>query len=89
MPAIVEADPANLVKLLPLLVGRITSLNKRLGDSVKPGELLFTMNSPEFAQALSDYEKAQASLVFAKQNLTRQQKLTLLQYCGPTRPCNK
>ncbi|HHF7345964.1 TPA: efflux RND transporter periplasmic adaptor subunit [Legionella feeleii] len=77
IPAIVEADPATLIKVLPPLLGRISTLNKRLGDSVKTGEILFTIDSAELAQALSDLDKAKAALVFATQNLKRQQKLTV------------
>ncbi|WP_019216511.1 efflux RND transporter periplasmic adaptor subunit [Legionella tunisiensis] len=77
IPAIVEADPATLIKVLPPLLGRISTLNKRLGDSVKTGETLFTIDSAALAQALSDVDKAKAALVFATQNLKRQQKLTV------------
>lgn len=77
LPAIVEADPATLVKVLPPLLGRITSLNKRLGDPVKAGEILFTIDSADLAQAMSDLERAKAALTFAEENLQRQQKLSL------------
>ncbi|KTD38636.1 cation efflux system protein [Legionella nautarum] len=76
LPAIVEADPATLVKVLPPLTGRITTLNKRLGDPVKAGDILFTLDSPDLAQALSDVARAQASLTFTQANLKRQQRLS-------------
>ncbi|KTC87571.1 cation efflux system protein [Legionella drozanskii LLAP-1] len=77
LPAIVEADPATLVKVLPPLAGRITTLNKHLGDPVKAGDILFTIDSPDLAQALSDVSRAQASLTFNQENLKRQQRLSL------------
>lgn len=77
LPAIVEADPATLIRVLPPLAGRIVSLNKRLGDPVKAGEILFTLDSADLAQALSDVERAKASLIFADENLQRQQRLSL------------
>ncbi len=76
LPAIVEADPATLIKILPPLLGRIISLNKRLGDPVQAGEILFKIDSADLAQAMSDLTRAKASLTFAKQNLKRQQRLS-------------
>ena len=75
LPASVEADPAKFVKVLTPLTGKITSINKRLGDTVKAGDLLFTVESPDFAQAQSDAKKAQAALELARQNFSRQQDL--------------
>lgn len=77
LPAVVEADPATLVKVLPPLTGRIVSLNKRLGDEVKVGDTLFTIDSADLAQALSDVEKANSALILAQENLQRQQKLSV------------
>lgn len=76
LPAIVEADPATLVNVLPPLLGRIASLNKRLGENVKAGEILFTLDSADLAQSMSDLKRAEASLVFADENLKRQQRLS-------------
>ena len=75
LPATVEADPARLVKVLPPMAGRIVSLNKRLGDTVKAGDVLFTIDSADFAQARSDAQKATAALALARQNLERQREL--------------
>jgi cobalt-zinc-cadmium efflux system membrane fusion protein len=75
LPALVEADPARLVKVLPPLAGRIVSLNKQLGDEVKAGEVLFTIDAPDFAQANADALKAQAALTLAQHNLQRQREL--------------
>jgi len=75
LPAIVEADPAKLVRVLPPITGRIISLKKRLGDAVKAGEALFDVESGELANALSDATKADAALVLARQNLNRQREL--------------
>lgn len=77
LPAIIEADPAKLARVQPPLSGRIVSLNKRLGDSVQAGDILFTIDSADLAQALSDVEKAKASLTFAEANLKRQQRLSV------------
>jgi len=75
LPASVEADPSRLVKILPPVTGRIVSLNKQLGDEVKAGEVLFTIDSPDFAQASADAAKAQTALTLAKRTLERQREL--------------
>jgi membrane fusion protein, heavy metal efflux system len=77
LPAIVEANPATLIKILTPFVGRITSLNKSVGDAVKAGEVLFIIDSADQAQAMTDVEKAQSALNFAQENLQRQQKLSV------------
>lgn len=75
LPAIVQADPELTLKVFPPLLGRIVSLDKQLGDDVNVGDILFTINSPELAQAISDVEKATSARVLAKQNFLRQEKL--------------
>ncbi len=75
LPAVVEADPAKLVKVLTPLAGRIVSLGKQLGDPVKAGDVLFTIDSSDLAQASSDAAKAHATLTLAQRNLERQREL--------------
>ena len=75
LPAVVEADPARLVKVLPPLAGRIVRLDKQLGDQVKAGDVLFVMDSPDFAQATADAVKARAALTMAAHGLERQREL--------------
>lgn len=75
LPASVEADPARLARILPPTTGRIVSLNKRLGDAVKAGEVLFEIESSDLAQAQSDARKAQSALALARRNLERQRTL--------------
>jgi cobalt-zinc-cadmium efflux system membrane fusion protein len=74
-PAVVEADPAKLMKVLTPVSGRITRIYKQLGDSVQPGEALFAVDSADLAQAYSDANKARATLALAARNLERQQRL--------------
>jgi len=75
LPAAVEADSARLVKAVPPLAGRIVSLDKRLGDPVRRGDVLFRIDAPDLAQATSDEQKAQAALVLARRALERQREL--------------
>lgn len=75
VPAVVEADPARLVRVVPPVAGRIDHLLKHLGDTVKAGDALFTMDSADVALAYSDAGKAQAGLTLARRNLERQKEL--------------
>lgn len=75
VPAVVEADPARLVRVVPPVSGRIGQLFKHLGDTVKAGDALFTMDSADVAAAYSDNGKAQAGLTLARHNLERQKEL--------------
>jgi cobalt-zinc-cadmium efflux system membrane fusion protein len=75
LPAVVEADPARLVKVLTPVTGRIVSVAKRLGDEVRAGDVLFTIDSVDLAQAHADAAKAHAALALAQRNLARQRAL--------------
>ncbi|HUJ89108.1 MAG TPA: efflux RND transporter periplasmic adaptor subunit [Syntrophorhabdales bacterium] len=75
VPGVVEADPAKLIKVMPPVSGRIVQLHKHLGDEVKSGEALFTLDSADLAQAYSDASKAQTALNLARRNLDRQKEL--------------
>lgn len=75
LPGVVEADPARVVKVTTPAPGRIVTLDRRLGDAVKPGDVLFTIDAPDLAQARADDGKAQAALALARANLARQRAL--------------
>jgi len=75
VPGVVEADSAHLVRVVPPVAGRIEQLLKHLGDTVKAGDALFTMDSADVAAAHSDATKAQAGLTLARRNLERQKEL--------------
>jgi cobalt-zinc-cadmium efflux system membrane fusion protein len=72
LPAVVEADPAHLIKVAPPLAGRITQLKVTLGERVKAGQPLVVIDSPDLAQAYSDYDRAKALLALALKNRDRQ-----------------
>ena len=45
LPAVVEADPARTVKVLPALAGRIVDLKVQLGSRVREGQILAVIDS--------------------------------------------
>ena len=71
LPGVVEADPARTVNIVPPLTGRLTELKVTLGDTVKKGELLAVISSPDLDQAWSDEEKARDAESLAKKALER------------------
>jgi membrane fusion protein, heavy metal efflux system len=75
LPAVVEADPARLIKVLPPLSGRVMHLNVQLGERVKAGQPLVVLDSPDLAQAYADYDRAKVQLTLTRQNRDRQRGL--------------
>src|SRR5262249_61505615 len=72
LPAVVEADPARTVKVLPPVTGRVTDLKVQLGERVVQGQELAVIDSGDLAQAYSDIEKARSVVTLTKKALDRQ-----------------
>lgn len=75
LPAVVEAEPGRVARVQTPLTGRIVSFKHHMGDTVAAGEVLFSVDSPDLAQAGTDAAKADAALILARHNLDRQQAL--------------
>jgi cobalt-zinc-cadmium efflux system membrane fusion protein len=71
LPAMVEADPARTVKVLPPVAGRVLDLKVQLGTRVTEGQELAVIDSSDLAQAYSDEDKARSMLKLTKQALDR------------------
>ncbi len=69
--AAVEADPARTVKVLAPVNGRVGELKVELGDNVKKGQALATIDSGDLAQAVADAEKARATMKLTKSAVDR------------------
>jgi len=72
LPAVVEADPARTVKVLPPVTGRVTDLKVQLGERVEQGQELAVIDSGDLALAYSDIEKAKSVRTLTKAALDRQ-----------------
>lgn len=75
LPAVVEAEPSRLIKVLPPLAGRITHLNVQLGERVQAGQPLVVIDSPDLGTAYSDYGRAKVLLSLALRNRDREREL--------------
>jgi cobalt-zinc-cadmium efflux system membrane fusion protein len=71
LPAVVEADPGRTVRVLPAVTGRVVELKIELGARVAKDDALAVIESGDLAQAISDAEKARATVKLAKQALDR------------------
>jgi cobalt-zinc-cadmium efflux system membrane fusion protein len=74
-PASVEADPVRFARIFPPLSGRAQRLFVRFGDPVKRGQLLLTLDSPDFTAAESDFVKARSAAQLTQRALSRQRDL--------------
>ncbi len=72
---VVAPDVTRSVPVLSLAGGRATAVYAKLGDDVKKGQVLMLIDSPDAAQAFSDYQKAQADEALAQKELTRSEDL--------------
>ncbi len=73
--AAVESDPAHTVRVLPPFTGRVVALHVRLGDAVRAGQPLVTLDAPDFTSAEADYDHAVTAFRQARNALDRQRDL--------------
>ena len=74
-PAVVEADPQKYANVFPPLSGHLTKLHVQLGDSVTNGQLLASLESPDFFTAQDNYVKAKSVEELTRRALARQREL--------------
>ena len=63
------------VRVLPQLGGRILRIEAEIGASVKFGQSLAVLSSPDYGQAQADFRKAQVDARLATQSLARSREL--------------
>jgi cobalt-zinc-cadmium efflux system membrane fusion protein len=71
----VTPDVNRTIHVTSLGGGRVIDLKVKLGDSVKKGQTLLVISSPDLAAAMSDYQKAVADEVLSRKALERAQLL--------------
>ncbi len=69
--AVVNPDVARTVPVVTLASGRVVEVRARLGDTVKKGQLLLRVRSDDVSSGYSDYRRAVADELLARQQLER------------------
>jgi membrane fusion protein, heavy metal efflux system len=72
-PAKVEANVNRLSHVVLPLAGRVTSLSVRIGDFVKQGQALLTLESPDADAAVANHQQALAALTQTKSAMAKAQ----------------
>lgn len=75
LPARVVAIPTRMVRVYPLISGRVLSLRILPGQQVRKGEQIGSLQSSDAAQARADFEKAKIEAARADLQLTRAKEL--------------
>jgi RND family efflux transporter MFP subunit len=78
LPGVVEANAYKQVTVTPLVGGRVTRVLAELGQSVRAGQPLAEVFSPEVAEAETRFVSAQAELDAHERELQRTEKLVEL-----------
>jgi len=71
----IEADPTKMAKINPPLSGRILKIYVVIGQRVKEGQILFSMDAPDFVVAQKDYLSSRQEVNQAQINVNRQNDL--------------
>jgi len=72
---VVSPDVSRTVPVISLASGRVVEIRARLGDTVKKGQVLLRVQSPDIAGAFSDYRKAIADEALTRKQFERAQLL--------------
>jgi cobalt-zinc-cadmium efflux system membrane fusion protein len=72
---VVSPDVTRTIHVTSLGGGRVIDLRVKLGDSVKKGQTLLVISSPDLAAAMADYQKAVADEALSHKSLDRAQLL--------------
>jgi cobalt-zinc-cadmium efflux system membrane fusion protein len=73
--ATVQPDQSRVAHVAPKVSGRILRVAVKLGDEVKRGQLLASIDSIEFGEAQADYVHARSQLDLAQANWERSRQL--------------
>ena len=68
-------DEGKTVRVFPPFAGRVVRILANPGDSVKPGQALAVLASPEFGQAQADARRGASDFALAENNLARLREL--------------
>ena len=72
-PGKIETNPTLVSRVALPLSGRVSTVMVKLGDAVKRGEALLTLESPDADAGVAAYLQGQATITQAKANLNKAQ----------------
>jgi cobalt-zinc-cadmium efflux system membrane fusion protein len=72
---VISPDVSRQVPVISTATGKVVEINARLGDTVKKGQLLFSVRSSDISGAFADYQKNVKNEQLAKTQLDRSQLL--------------
>lgn len=75
VPGTITPDTDRIARVPARVVGTVAEMRKRLGDTVKKGEVVAVLDSREVADAKSEYLTASVKAELEKTNFDRQQAL--------------
>ena len=73
--ATIRANPDRIARIAPRVEGRVTSVSTALGDRVRAGQALASLDSPVIGEAASALVQAQSSLRVAEADIKRSEAL--------------
>jgi cobalt-zinc-cadmium efflux system membrane fusion protein len=71
-----ELSPKHVAKVGTMVEGRVTSVRAQMGDKVKAGEVLATIESSAAGRARAEHMQAEAKLQQAEKELAREKQLS-------------
>jgi len=71
----IDVPPKNKASISPFYGGYVKSINLINGDFVKKGQLLFSLENPDFLQLQQDFLQAKEQLAYLKLDYERQKQL--------------
>lgn len=75
LPGVLTVNQNNTAQISSFVEGKVVSYTVDLGDRVKKGQALVTINSPEFAQAQADFLQARAKFLLSQKEYERAKML--------------
>ncbi len=75
LPGVITLNQNRTAHISSFVGGKVVSLKTDLGESVKKGQILLTINSPEFAQAQANFLQSMAKLNFSRKEYERAKML--------------
>lgn len=75
LPGIIALNLNRTAHISPFVSGKVESLSTDLGQKVVKGQLLLTLNSPEYAQAQAEFLQARAKLNLSREEFERAKRL--------------